>query len=284
MAERPRILITGSQGFIGTALRHALGRERYDVWGLDCSGSNDDRVLQVDLLDLANTRRSIQACQPFSVLIHTAALAHGQRIDRAYSYSWINLEMTENVLNAVRCLDVRFVFLSSVAVYGEDNRRVSVSTDEQPRPATDYGESKLLCERAILRSGIEHCDILRLAPLYDESHMNDVRKRVYLPGPLKFKVRFWPSPSYSLCNIETLAGTMVRMLREPPSAHVIRNVADARPYGQNELLSWFPGKSLLLPLLMVQPLYYAMALLPRRIRYPCRCMYWKLFKSNVYQL
>lgn len=283
VSEKCRILITGSEGFIGTALKRALTEEGYEVHGLDCIVSGGSQVMKADLLDLAQTCKAIRACVPFSVLIHTAALAHGRPANPGDSCFRINTEMTKNVLRAVAELDIRFVFLSSVAVYGEDQRTAPVSTDAELHPSTDYGRSKLYCERQILESGISHCDILRLAPVYDKSHMKDVRKRVYLPGPFRAKLRFWPSPHYSLCNIETVTRHVTQLLRQPPCGHVIQNIADPRPYSQNELLSWFSGRSIPLPTFIFKPLYCAMSLLPGKIRYPCRCVYWKLFKSNVYQ-
>ncbi len=281
MAKRSRILITGSEGFIGTSLKHALAEE-YDVWGLDCIDSGSSQVIKADLRDLAETCQAIRACSPFSVLIHTAAFAHGQPANLKDSCFRINTEMTKNVLSAVAELDIRFVFLSSVAVYGEDRRFMPVSTNDDLRPSTDYGNSKLHCERLILQSGIKHCDILRLTPVYDESHLNDIRKRVYLPGPFKAKWRFWPAPYYSLCHVRTVGECIIRTLRQPSCGHMIQNVADPKPYSQNELLSWFPGRSIPLPTFIVGPLYYVMSLLPRRTCYSYRCMYWKLYHSNTY--
>lgn len=283
MFKKHRILITGCEGFIGSTLKHALIENGYDVWGIDVSDKSGNQVIAADLLDVIAAQQAVEACLPFSILIHTAALAHGQDMASGDSYVRINTQMTDNLLKAIEGQDPRLIFLSSVAVYGEDQRSTPVSTNDEVRPATDYGRSKLQCEKLVIESNVKNCDILRLAPVYDETHMKDVKKRVYLPGPLKIKLRFWPSPLYSLCNIETVVQSVLNLLNQPPCGHVIRNVADPRPYSQNELLTRFPGISLPLPTFIFKPFYYATYLLPNRIGYPCRCTYWKLFGSNVYQ-
>lgn len=283
LANKCRVLITGSEGFIGTALKQCLTKEGYDVWGIDCVDNAESQVIKADLLDIAETSKAFEECLPFSEVIHTAALAHGQTIPSGDSYERLNTQMTDNLLKAIKGQYPRLILLSSVAVYGEDQRSTPVSTNDEARPATDYGKSKLQCEKLVLESNVKNCDILRLAPVYDETHVKDVKKRVYLPGPLKIKLRFWPSPLYSLCNIETVVQSVLNLLNQPPCGHVIRNVADPRPYSQNELLTWFPEISLPLPTFIFKPFYYATYLLPNRIGYPCRCTYWKLFGSNVYQ-
>jgi UDP-glucose 4-epimerase len=278
-----RILITGSEGFIGTAIRRALCDAGYEVKGIDCHAAEDSQAEKANLLNPDETSQAIRSCMPFSVLIHTAALAHGRPANRQDTCCHINTEMTRNVLRAVEGMDVRLVFFSSVAVYGEDKRTGPVTIDDDLRPSTDYGRSKVECERLLGESSVRNSDILRLAPVYDESHMKDVRKRVYLPGPLPIKLRFRPSPQYSLCKIDTVTSFIVRLLGEAPRGRAVYNVADAKPYDQNELSSWFPGRSVPLPVGLVQPLYYMLGLLPGPIRYSLRCVYWKLLKSNVYQ-
>ena len=283
LANKCRVLITGSEGFIGTALKQCLTKEAYDVWGIDCVDKAESQVIKADLLDIAETAKALEECLPFSAVIHTAGLAPGKAIPSGDSYERLNTQMTENLLKAIKGQCPRLIFLSSVAVYGEDQRSTPVSTNDEVRPATDYGRSKVQCEKLVIESNIKNCDILRLSPVYDKSHMKNVKKRVCMPGPFSVKLRFWPSPQYSLCDIETVVQCVLNLLNQPPCGHVITNVADPRPYSQNELLTWFPGISLPLPTFIFKPFYYATYLLPNRIGYPYRCTYWKLFGLNVYQ-
>lgn len=283
MSDKQRVLITGSQGFIGRALTRSLGKAGYEVWGVDRSGIQDKHIVNADLLDLQKTREAITTVPPFFALIHGAALAHGQRPPPGESCLTINTKITKNVIQALGERTPRLIFFSSVAVYGEDGRRDPVYVKEELRPATEYGKSKVMCEQRILESNLEHCDILRLAPVYDESHMNDVRKRVFLPGPFSIKMRFLPPPRYSLCHVDTVVQIVTNLLARPPEGRRIFNMADPNPYDQREIASWFPGKGIPVPIGMVRPFYWLTLLLGKR-GYALRCLYWKLFRSNTYAL
>ena len=283
MSDKQRVLITGSQGFIGKALSKSLRSSGYEVWGMDRSVAQDEHVVQTDLLDLHQTRDAITKIPPFSALIHGAALAHGQRPPPGESCLTINTKITKNIIQAFGERTPRLIFFSSVAVYGEDGRRDPVSVKAELHPATEYGKSKVICEQRILESNLEHCDILRLAPVYDETHMNDVRKRVFLPGPFSIKMCFIPSPRYSLCHVDTVVQTVTNLLARPPEGRRIFNVADPTPYDQCEISSWFPGKGIPVPIGMVRPFYWLTLLLGKR-SYALRCLYWKLFRSNTYAL
>lgn len=281
--SRIRIVITGSEGFIGSHLRQGLQKEGFDVWGIDCVGESEPHLIKADLLDFDEAANAIKACLPFGVVIHTAALAHGQEIRSDDSYERINTAITNNVLKSVDAKGVRFIILSSVAVYGEDKRAGPVSERADVRPSTDYGKSKLACERIVLDSGLKDYKILRLSPVYSEQHLEDIRKRVFLPGPIKAKVRLIPSPSYSFCHVDTIVEMVINSVSETSTlGTAIQNVADSKPHKQKELLSWFPGQGIPLPTMLFKPFYYMTYLLPPRRGYGIRCMYWKLFNSNVY--
>lgn len=283
MSGTQRILITGSQGFIGKALTLSLRDAGYDVWEIARSGLQEDsQVVHADLLDLEQTCKAIESVPPFTTLIHTAALAHAQRPPSGESFLSINTKITNNVIQALGRRNPRLIFLSSVAVYGEDNRHDSVSVTDDLRPATDYGKSKALCEKLILESNLNNCDILRLAPVYDEAHMSDVRKRVFLPGPFTIKIWLTPPPRYSLCHINTVVQSILDILARQSDGRRIHNVADPVPYDQHELASWFPGKAIPVPICLIRLFYWLAGLLPRKCRYALRCFYWKLFQSNIY--
>jgi nucleoside-diphosphate-sugar epimerase len=188
------------------------------------------------------------------------------------------------LLAALKKQDPHIIFLSSVAVYGEAGRRGMISPDATRHPSSDYGHSKSLCEQSLLSLPFTRCDILRLTPVYDSAHLKDVRKRVFAPVVKNMKIRMMPAPRYSLCHVETLVKTILGILQHPADGRRIRNVADARPYSQNELSAWFPGRAWPLPTLLFEPLYALCHFLPPSFGYKIRCLYCKLFRSNVYDV
>jgi len=281
-SKNPRIVITGSRGVIGKALGNALGARGYDVVGIDLLGDSGSKTCQANLLDYEDTRRAVRAVLPFSALVHTAALAHGQAPPRGESVININTKMTENVVKVVEEENCRFVFLSSVSVYGEDGRLNAVEVDDELRPSTDYGQSKRASELIILESSVANCDILRLAPVFDSTYMVNARARACLPGLSTIKLRLFPSPRHSLCSLDTVVQTVCDLLSRPPRGRQIMNVCDPQPFDQHDIVSWFPGLSVPVPVFIFRPFYWGSLLLPSDSGYRLRCLYWKLLRSNVY--
>jgi UDP-glucose 4-epimerase len=279
-----RVLVTGSEGFIGKVICQNLEEAGHEVWGLDRTCSTAPNRRQADLLDGGQVDRAIASIPPCDAVIHAAAVAHEEKLPGGQTRVDVNTATTNKLLHALKGGDPHFIFLSSVAVYGEAGRSGTVFADASLHPSSDYGRSKQLCEQSILATAFSRCDILRCTPVFDESHLKDLRKRVCLPGLKKLKMRFSPAPRYSLCHVKTLAKTILEILEHPIAGRRVRNVADARPYGQHELLEWFPGRAWPLPILLFEPFYALAFLLPPGLGYKIRCLYCKLFRSNVYDV
>lgn len=211
-------------------------------------------------------------------------MAHGQKPPKDETVITTNVKITDNVLEFLGKRTTNIIFLSSVAVYGEDNRNNPVVVSDTLRPSTNYGESKLICEKRVLESDIKDCTILRLAPVYDQKHMLDIRKRVFLPGFSSIKMIIKPSPQYSLTSIDTVVQTILSILTKGTDGQKIYNISDPDTYSQRGLTTWFPGKEITLPVILTKPFYWLTYLLPNKYGYKIRCFYWKLFRSNVYEV
>jgi nucleoside-diphosphate-sugar epimerase len=277
-----RVLVTGSEGFIGQVLCRSLEHAGHEVYGFDRMPSAAPDRRQVDLLDREQVEKAFAAMPPCDAIIHTAAVAHEERLPAGETRVGINTATTQGLLGGIGNQDPHFIFLSSVAVYGEAGRPDAVRPDADLRPSTDYGRSKQLCEQLILASPLTRCDILRCTPVFDVSHLKDVRKRAFLPGLKKLKIRMIPPPRYSLCHVDTLAKTIVGILEQPPIGRRVRNVADDAPYSQRDILSRFPGAACPFPTVVFEPFRAMTYLLPPKLGYKIRCLHHKLLRSNVY--
>ena len=284
MSDKYRVLITGINGFIGKALSQEIRAAGYDVWGIDIASIQDKQVIRANLLDPKEVFEATEKIPQCSVLIHTAALAHGQKAPTGETVITNNIRITDNVLEIFGKRTTHIIFLSSVAVYGEENRNNPVVVSDTLRPSTDYGKSKLICEEHILESDIKNCTILRLAPVYDQKHMLDIRKRVFLPGLSSIKMIIKPSPQYSLTSIDTVVQTVLSILSKGADGQKIYNISDSEAYSQRELTTWFSGKEITLPVILTKPFYLLTYFLPKKYGYKIRCFYWKLFHSNVYEV
>ncbi len=157
------ILITGATGFIGQRLTRELIRKGYKVRVL-CRDrkAGEDMFPKADVFraDLSEPETLEGVTEGIETVIHLAGMVSYSR-SREEIFT-ANVDTTRNLLARSKNVK-RFIFSSSVAVYGE----ISGMADEgyPARPANPYGESKLECEKLIKESGIPYT-ILRIAPIY----------------------------------------------------------------------------------------------------------------------
>lgn len=280
MKNQPRrVVITGIGGFIGQQLASHLRSEGYDVTGLDLK-LNGESGLEVELLNRKDVEAAFRNLAPYQVVIHLAALAHGQRLPKKVTYAEVNAQMTKNVIEAVEPVHPQFILASSIAVYGEDGRTFPVEVGDETTPVTDYGKSKLISESVLRQSQMLNWHIMRLCPVFDALHLQDVLKRVYFPG-VPLRMRFVPSVRYSLCSIGTVTKQIAAAVREDKGRWV-HIVGDPCPFEQNDLLGWFSGPQIPVSLVITRPIYWVLNLFPSGLGRRLRSSYTKLFCSNVY--
>lgn len=151
-ATSHRVLVTGAAGFMGSHVADAclaLGMEV--VVTDDLSGGTIENVpanttwVEGDLRD-ADFVRALWDHGPYDFVYHLAAYAAEglSHFIRAYNYR-TNLEASVNLINhAVLGGVKRFVFTSSIAVYGAG--QVPMREDMAPTPEDPYGISKYAVE------------------------------------------------------------------------------------------------------------------------------------------
>ncbi|HEV8659129.1 MAG TPA: NAD-dependent epimerase/dehydratase family protein [Thermoanaerobaculia bacterium] len=156
-----RCLITGATGAIGPAAVSAFFDAGYRVRVLSRKPVARDDIETVvgDLLDPS----AETATRDIDVVIHLAARLHTLE-QPADEFERINVEGTRRLLAAAIESGVpRFVFASTIAVYGSGNG-VIVDESTPPAPDTPYRRTKLEGEKLVLgtRIGV----VLRLASVY----------------------------------------------------------------------------------------------------------------------
>ncbi len=202
------VLLTGSNGFVGSHITDILLREGYNVRAMVRTTSDlrwlDNKPVELVYAGLQDPSALRQAAEGVDAVIHNAGVTSaGHR----YLYHFHNAEGTRNLLEAVvdAAPDIsRFVLISSQAAggptVGQEPRRES----DPPRPITAYGESKLLAEIHVQRFADRlPVTIIRPPALYGP------RDRAFLPL-FKFAARgllplFGEYREFSLTHVQDLA-------------------------------------------------------------------------------
>lgn len=171
------VVVTGSSGFIGSALVKRLA-ERYRVVGLDRAVSPhppaEAECICVDLTDDSSVEAAFRRVRiaygsGLASVVHLAAYFDltGEPNPK---YEAVTVKGTERVLRALKDFDVeQFVFTSTMLVHAATRPGQPIREDSPFDPQLPYRESKIRTERLIHdQRGSIPAVILRPAGVYDD--------------------------------------------------------------------------------------------------------------------
>ncbi|MFY4729156.1 dTDP-4-dehydrorhamnose reductase [Nitrospira sp. BLG_2] len=157
-----RILITGANGQLGSALGEVFGYET---------------VIPKDLPDFDLTRPTVEEEVVGStpdLIIHAGAYTDVDGAERDPDLALaVNATGTEQIARAAVRLGVRLVYISTDYVF-DGKQRTAYREDDNPRPINRYGFSKWKGEQAVLTSGARAL-VIRTAWLYGSVGKNFVK-------------------------------------------------------------------------------------------------------------
>ena len=147
--NRPKILLTGAAGCLGTAVRELAG-ETVDLICVDVDPAGDPSIRQGSFTDASFIRELLEGC---SAVIHTAAMHGGHRKTHTPTqFTEVNVAGLVTLLELCRELGIgRFVFSSSIEVLvgrlWTASGMAVLDEDTTPKPDWIYPLNKLLGEQ-----------------------------------------------------------------------------------------------------------------------------------------
>lgn len=172
---REKILITGASGFIGSFLAEEAVAMGMEVWAAVRATSSmrylQNKAINKVTLDMSDEKQMRKALQElsFDYVVHAAGSTKALNTDTFYKVN------TQGTINLVRALEAtspsmkRFVFISSLSVYGPIREQMpyeEIKDSDTPRPNTAYGKSKLEAEKWLKDNTALPYTILRPTGVY----------------------------------------------------------------------------------------------------------------------
>lgn len=237
-----RILVSGANGFVGSALTRRLRRCGNDVVGAVRHAGGDGEVAIGNL----NAHTDwLSALQGVDQVVHLAArvhVMHEQSVDPLAEFRSVNVDGTLNLAQQAALAGVkRFIFVSSIKVNGEYTRQGAPFTAaDTPAPSDPYGISKYEAEQALKGVAARtRMEIVIIRP-----------PLVYGPGVkanfaalMRWVARGWPLPlgavntnQRSLVALDNLVDLIMTCMVHPAAAQQTFLVSDGEDLSTAELV------------------------------------------------
>ena len=246
-----RILITGSNGYIGKSLVANL-QSKYELTGIDinktCS-NNTINYLQCDIADYEDLYLKLNKYE-FDYIIHCAAIAHnddGKFKDE--DFYRVNAVGTKNLIDYSENTNIKkFIFFSTIDVYGKIDSCDEITEETVTQPLSVYGKSKLAAEKYLCTKRNIPFVIIRLAPVYSSELLKDVRKRILLTSFLGLYLIFQIGngrQKYSFVSLENVLRIIGHIIDDEEfPKYEIFNIRDVRYCTQLEIIGYFANVEL----------------------------------------
>lgn len=242
--KQQRVLLTGATGFVGRAVQQRLLTDgQYDLTVAVRRASNTPSAVRTaQVAGLMAETDWTEALQGVDLVVHAAARAHVMRdeeVDPLAEYRKVNVDGTVRLARQAAAVGVkRFVFISSIGVNGNTNKK-PFTADDEPRPAEWYAQSKWEAEQGLWEiakeAGLEIV-IIRPPLVYGPgapgnfgSLVRWVSKGVPLPlGAIHNK--------RSLIALDNLVDLIITCLAHPAAANQVFLAGDGEDLSTSDLL------------------------------------------------
>jgi len=243
-AVKPQsVLVTGGRGFIGRALCNLLQRQGYRVFCLDRPADPPARFLvgagecqiACDISQAQQLRRVFEADR-IDGIVHLAAILPTAAQREPLRAIEVNVTGSLNLLEMAREFRVRrFVFASSLSVYGTYPDEEVVTETHRAAPEDVYGATKLCLERVgdtyRTRFGLDFVS-LRIGRVIgpgsgsvSSAWRSQVFEALQSAAAAEISLPYRESERLLLAHVDDVAGMLLQLLAAERPSHRLYNAA-----------------------------------------------------------
>ena len=215
MNKTKKILITGSNSFVGNEIIKYLNNFNYNLIGTYRKNKSKFKSKKIKLVKL-DLKKKIKIKEKFNILIHCASATPAN--EKRENYNIINYFGFKKLLNF--CLKSgcnKIILISSVAVYGNVKKIITEKSTIEGK--SKYAKSKLRMENILSKFSKEnniHSITLRLSQVIGKNSVNnyfsDLIKNVYKNKNLEINMQSKPSSFNNLCHIDDLCVNIKKLI------------------------------------------------------------------------
>jgi len=230
--------VTGSTGFIGRKIVEILVKKGVKVIALQRS-ENHSQTIPSRRFDLSNLRTiNAELLDEIDVVIHTAALVH----DSSATYpehEALNVDATSKLLSvSKKCGVKKFIFISTVGVYGVSSDKSNISLETPVNPQTAYAKAKYQSELELLANASRELrvSILRLPLVTGENapgNFGFLEKIAKTSLPLPFGS---VTNKRSVISADTVANLIFEATQSLAALEGLHLLAESPPVSTKELI------------------------------------------------
>jgi UDP-glucose 4-epimerase len=149
-----KYLVTGNAGFIGSAVATALINKNHIVYGIDNLSTGFNKNINKKVKFIKGDFSDDKIIKKLNGLKFDAVLHIGGQSSGEISYENPEYDLQTNTLSTLKLLQLclknkckKFIYASSMSVYGQSGNKEKFSEDDELNPRSFYAISKLASEK-----------------------------------------------------------------------------------------------------------------------------------------
>ena len=210
-----RILITGSNSFVGREIINYLSKYNYNLIATYRKNKNEFKSKKVKLVKF-DLKKKLNLNKRFGVLVHCASVTPANEFrENYYKINQIGFKNLISLCLKSKCNKI--ILISSVAVYGDVKK--TITEKSFARGKSKYAKSKLKMENILFRFAKKNkinSIILRLSQVIGGKSVNnyfsDLKKKIHSNKKITISLQSKKDYFNNLCHINDLCINIKKLI------------------------------------------------------------------------